>query len=241
MTAPSDFKLLSFFATPEHPCSYLDDRQAVTVFADPDYPKDSNLYSVLSRHGFRRSGEHIYRPHCTHCNACTPLRVLARQFTPNRNQRRAWKKNKDLSVTAVQPAFASEHFELYRRYLASRHPDGGMDNQGPNQYLDFLTSIWSDTTFFEFRKDGKLLAVAVCDRIDDGLSAVYSFYDPDYPKRSLGTYLILWLVEHARNLGLHAVYLGYWIAESRKMAYKSQFHPAEQLDDGVWKPLGGET
>lgn len=239
MTSPNDFNLLGFFATPSHRCSYLDREDAVTVFADPEYPKDTPLYSILTRHGFRRSGQHIYRPHCEACHACIPVRIPVSSFSPSRNQRRTWNRNSDLQVSEHAAGFSQEHFALYQRYLDSRHTGGGMDDPTPNQYMEFLTSQWSDTLFFEFRQRDELLAVAVVDQLDDALSAVYTFYDPAWDKRSLGTYVILWEIEKARDAGLHWLYLGYWIEGCQKMSYKSRFQPLEYLHDGSWSKHPG--
>ncbi len=235
MTAPGAFRPLAFFATPPHQCSYLADREAVTVFADPEYPKDRKLYSILTSYGFRRSGQHIYKPRCPDCNACIPLRLPVSQFKPRRSQRRAWRNNDDLRIVTKSPQFSYEHFQLYRRYLDSRHKGGGMDDPNPRQYLDFLTSSWSDTVFYEFRLGTRLLAIGVIDCVEDGLSIVYTFFDPDYSERSLGVYTILWEIEEAKRLGLKWLYLGYWIKESGKMRYKTDFQPLEYLRDGTWR------
>ncbi len=222
------------FVTPAHDCSYLPDRDATTVFVDPSHPKDAWLYSSLSKSGFRRSGEHLYRPECGECQACVPVRVPVDDFRPRRSQRRVWRTNRDLKVAVRNNSFRDEHFELYSRYLASRHRSGGMDNPTPRQYRDFLTSPWADTAFYEFRLHGRLLAVAVADQLVDGLSAVYSFFDPDLPERSLGVFCVLWEIEHTKRLGLHWLYLGYWIAEAPKMRYKQEYLPQERFVGGRW-------
>jgi arginine-tRNA-protein transferase len=224
---------LTFFATPPHPCNYLPGREAVTVFADPRLPS-MRLYCLLSRHGFRRSGQHIYRPHCPGCAACVPVRVAVQRFSPRRSQRRAWRTNADLTVVARQPVFRPEHFSLYARYLAWRHPGGGMDNPTERQYLEFLTSPWANTVFYELRLERTLLGVAVVDRLDDGLSAVYTFYEPAMAARSLGVYAVLWEIAKARRLGLEWLYLGYWIRQSPRMSYKAEYQPLQYLCDGRW-------
>lgn len=229
---------LAFYATPEHPCSYLPARTARTLFADPAVRLDNRIYSRLTLYGFRRSGRHIYRPSCDACEACVPVRIPVRDFAPNRSQRRTWARNQDLSLGACTPGYHQEHFELYRRYVAARHPGGGMDNADPMQYLDFLTSSWSDTWFQEFRAEGRLVAVAVTDRLEHGLSAVYTFFEPDLRPRGLGTYAILWQIEECKRQGLECLYLGYWIGESPKMAYKASFWPLEQFRQGRWHRCG---
>lgn len=228
---------LAFYATPEHPCSYLPGRTARTLFADPTVRLNSEIYSRLSLYGFRRSGRHIYRPSCPACDACIPVRIPVQGFRARRRQRRSWRRNDDLRVVPREPQFDPEHFELYRRYISARHPGGGMDNPDPSQYLDFLTAPWSETVFYEFRAGAELMAVAVTDHLEHGLSAVYTFFDPDRPRRGLGTHAILWQIEECRRLGLPWLYLGYWIAESPKMAYKMQFQPLEQFREGRWLPL----
>ena len=234
MTAPEDARLLSFFSTPVHRCSYLEGRDAVTVFADPRFPKTTALYSVLSRYGFRRSGSHIYRPQCPDCAACIPVRIPVREFVPRRRQRRILRRNEDLTVRAMAPELREEHFNLYRDYLAARHPGGGMDNPTPQQYTDFLIGAWCDSVFYELRHRDRLLAVAVVDRLDDGLSAVYTFFDPAEHRRSLGTQAVLWEIEECRRLGLDWLYLGYWIPGCAKMSYKRDFQPSEYFVDGNW-------
>ncbi|MGQ0658333.1 MAG: arginyltransferase [Chromatiales bacterium] len=225
---------LHFYTTPPHGCSYLPGRQAVTLFADPGMPKNDTVYALLSGHGFRRSGEHLYRPHCHACRACVAVRLSVQEFIPRRHQRRAWEMNADLEVLATPPAYRSEHFELYRQYLAGRHPGGGMDHPNPQQYLEFLTSSWTTTLFYEMRLRGRLVAVAVVDQLGDALSAVYTFYDPQLQERSLGKFAVLYEIETARTHGLRWLYLGYWIAACRKMNYKIDFQPLEYFWEGSW-------
>lgn len=226
---------ITLFATPPHPCGYLPDREAVTLFADPHARKNASVYAHLSAQGFRRSGEHLYRPRCPGCHACVPVRVPVREFTPSRCQRRAGRRNADLHVEMRSAEFRAEHFALYARYLRSRHPGGGMDNPTPVGFIDFLTATWVDTRFIEFRDDeGRLLAVAVADLMEGALSAVYTFFDPDAADRSLGRHAILTEIDYARRLGLDWLYLGYYIPECRKMRYKAEYRPLEFLIDGHW-------
>ncbi len=224
----------NLYATPPHECSYLPKHQATTVFMDPRFHKDLVLYETLSQHGFRRSGEHLYRPHCQGCSACIPVRIPVQTFTPRRSQQRIWEKNKDLTVTATTDTFELEHFNLYRRYVNSRHKGGGMDNPTPEGYLQFLTCAWADTVFYEFRLQQQLLAVAVIDYLGSGFSAIYTFFDPEYANRSLGVYAILWEIEEARRLQFDWIYLGYWIKECRKMSYKTEYQPLEYYWQGRW-------
>ncbi|MEJ2761202.1 MAG: arginyltransferase [Gammaproteobacteria bacterium] len=226
---------LCFFATPPHDCNYLPGREATTLFADPRFPKNTRLYTALSDCGFRRSGEHLYVPHCSSCASCIPVRIPVREFIPNRNQKRNWKGNLDLTVTALPPEFNRDHFRLYERYLSHRHAGGGMENPTPETYMEFLTSTWADTIFYEMRRDQELLGVTVADQLDDALSAVYTFYDPAQHRRSLGRFAILFLIEKAREQGLEWVYLGYWIERCRKMNYKNEYQPLEYYSDNRWR------
>jgi arginine-tRNA-protein transferase len=242
MTSPSPLitaQELAFYTTPAHECSYLADRRATTVFVDPYAPMDNTAYSALADIGFRRSGAYVYRPRCAGCTACVPVRIPVADFRPDRSQRRAFAKNTDLEVSFKPPVFEAEHFELYRRYTHSRHPGGGMDTDEPAQYRGFLISPWADTRFVEFRKEGRLLAVAVVDCMLQGLSAVYTFFDPHEPRRALGVNAVLWEIEYARQLGLPWVYLGYWINETRKMSYKTRYRPLEAYLSGEWRNLEG--
>lgn len=225
---------IGFYITAEHECSYLPEKSARTLFADPDFPMDINVYTALARQGFRRSGKHIYKPKCHQCNACIAIRLPVSKFFRNRNQKRNWARNKDLQVIQLPAQFNDEYFDLYARYLAAKHPDGGMNNPDPENFTDFLISEWATTIFYEFREAGKLLSVAVVDEMLDGLSAVYTFYDPDYDSRSLGRYAVLTEIEAARSRGLEWLYLGYWIADCRKMQYKDEYQPLEYLYNDIW-------
>jgi len=222
------------FATYPHNCSYLAGEQATTLFVDPSTAIDARIYSQLSYIGFRRSGPHLYRPHCAACNACVPARVPVEAFTPNRGQRRILARNRDLEAEVVDSIHSDAHFALYSRYIEQRHRDGDMYPPDREQYESFLTREWGSTSFVEFRAAGQLLAVAVMDRLENGLSAIYTYYEPAEEKRSLGSYVILWQIERARELSLPAVYLGYWIRNCRKMNYKTRFRPIELLANGHW-------
>lgn len=241
MTSPHAFSVLPadlvFYASPPHACSYLPAREAVTLFADPHSPMNPSLYSVLAKLGFRRSGNYVYRPRCPTCDACRPARIPVHEFQPDRSQRRAVRRNQDLAVSVLPAQYQEEHYRLYRKYIHRRHADGGMDVDDPTRYLEFLGSRWMDTRFVEFRLQERLLMVAVIDLMHDGLSAVYTFFDPDEASRSLGTQAVLWQVEEARRRQLPYVYLGYWIAESPHMAYKKRFRPLEVYEGGRWQKL----
>ena len=222
------------FATYPHDCSYLPGEQATTLFVDPSTPVDTRIYSQLSHIGFRRSGPHLYRPHCASCNACVPARIPVDSFRPSRSQRRIFGRNADLEASNVQSIGSEEHFDLYCRYIRDRHSDGDMYPPDREQYDSFLTSEWGSTHFVEFRSGSRLLAVSVLDRLDNGIAAIYTYYEPDETARSLGSFVVLWQIELARRLGLPAVYLGYYIRDCRKMNYKIRFRPIELLANGRW-------
>ena len=226
---------LSFYASAPHACSYLPDQTAISVFADPSINMTNAIYSKLAEIGFRRSGNHVYAPNCQQCHACIPVRIPVDRFQPSRNQRRTVARNQNVVVTQRPARYYPQHFQLYKRYLSQRHTNGGMDNPTPESYLDFLTSQWSNTSFFEFTLDDHIVAVSVVDHLPQALSAVYTFFDPDYSDLSLGNYAILWLIDEAHQLGHQWLYLGYWIQESRKMAYKDQYRPLEALLNGCWQ------
>ena len=228
---------IQFYLGEEHDCSYLTGRRARSVYFDPNAVPDRRLYSVLVDHGFRRSGEYVYRPNCGACDACVPLRLPVANFQPSRRDRRTRRRNADLTVTSREPYFSDELFDLYRRYQHARHRDGGMDNPRPEEFLRFLDAPWSPTLFHEFRLEGRLLGVAVTDRLDQGLSAVYTFFEAEEAARGLGNLAVLWEIEEARRLRLPFLYLGYWIAESEKMAYKARFRPVEGFREGAWRVL----
>lgn len=223
------------YATEEHECAYIPKRRARTLFVDPEATLSPLTYDRLIEQGFRRSGEYIYQPRCPGCSACQSLRLPVAAFTPSRRHRRCIKRNETLTVRIVPAEFRQEHFELYRRYLAARHPDSPMEDMGPDQYHEFVTSSWCTTVFYEFRDDERLLAVSVVDELPSCLSAVYTFFDPDEAPRSLGTLSILWLIQAARAAARPYVYLGYWIEESPAMRYKSEFRPHEIFTSRGWE------
>ena len=220
-----------------HACSYLAGRMSTILFVDPQRTLNAGEYALFVRQGFRRSGDLVYRPHCQGCSACVPVRVPVRAFQASRGQRRVWSRNTDIAVIETPARFEPAHFELYRRYQAGRHPESGMNDADPEKYLGFLASREIDTAFFELRAGNRLLGVAVADLLPDGLSAVYTFYDPDLPQRGLGVYAVLWEIAETARRGLDYLYLGYWIAESPKMAYKTRYQPIEMLQGGQWRPL----
>lgn len=236
MSDPQELPIhvLQFYTTAEYPCSYLPERAARSQVAAPTHLIDTQLYGDLVRQGFRRSGLFTYRPHCDHCTACLPIRIDIAGFQPSRTQRRCWTRQEAPAVRITSLRWDDEHFDLYQRYQLRRHPGAGMDDDMQSQYRQFLLTSRVDTRLAEFRDaDGRLLMVSVIDVLNDGLSAVYTFFDPDTPG-SLGTWAILWQIEQCRQAGLPWLYLGYWIQESRKMNYKSAFRPYQILQSGSW-------
>lgn len=228
---------IRFYQDTPHDCSYLDDRQARNIYPDPNKPMTDALYSQLIQHGFRRSGNIAYRPYCLDCNACVAVRINVNAFKASRSQRRCLQRNQTISISHHSASFNAEHFALYQRYLSARHLGGGMDDPTEESYLNFLTSDWGQTSFIEMRRDSELIAVAITDHVDDGLSALYTFFEPDMARYSLGTYSILQQIEIAQTQGLSWLYLGYWIKDCQKMQYKQKFSAIEGYIDQRWQSL----
>ncbi|MCQ9617097.1 arginyltransferase [Paenalcaligenes niemegkensis] len=236
MSHPTDIKpqAIQFYSTASYACSYLENEQARSMVAAPSHLVDAKTYSQLVDQGFRRSGTFTYKPYCDDCQACIPIRIDVANFSADRSQRRILRRLAGMQGRILPLQWNDEHYVLYRRYQQKRHPGSGMDEDTASQYSQFLLSSHVDSRLIEFRDENhKLQIVAIIDLLDNGVSAVYTFFNPE-SKASLGTYAILWQIQMCHNLGLPWLYLGYWIEESRKMAYKTRFIPYQLLERGKW-------
>ena len=220
-----------------HPCPYIEPETAATVMLDPKHPVNDALFNTLLKAGFRRSGDSIFRPHCRNCNACISVRIPAAEYRPNRAQRRTYSRNSDLATSMTPATFNDEHFDLYCRYQAWRHSGDLMDHSDPKLYREFMVESTVETVFIEHRLNGKLATVSVCDLTDDGMSAVYTFFDPKLQARSLGTYAIMKQVDYVNSMRLDWLYLGYWINGCKKMGYKIKFAPIFGFVNKEWRLL----
>ena len=225
-----------FFRTSPQACPYLAGRTERNIFTELAGPDAATVYGALVRGGFRRSHRIVYRPDCSSCQSCTPVRVRVGEFSATRSQRRVARRNRDLLIEECPPRATREQYELFRAYVSSRHGEGEMANMAFDDYRGMIDDTPVDTRVVELRAPGGSLAgIVLIDRVDDGLSAVYSFFDIAAGARSLGTHMVLWTIARARALGLHHAYLGYWIGQSRKMAYKANFRPLEALGPEGWR------
>jgi leucyl-tRNA---protein transferase len=241
MTLPNEPSLqkLQFYVTTPYQCGYLPNQLAQSLIASPQYLVNTQIYSGLIQQGFRRSGKFAYRPHCEHCRACTPVRLVLDRFNASRSQQRAFKQHQDLSVRILPLGYQENHYALYAQYQRIRHAEENTQtaptNDDKEQYRQFLCHSNVESLMIEFSDaQDNVKIVSVVDVVQDGISAVYTFYDATDRKSSYGTFAIVWLCEWTKTLNLPYLYLGYWIANSQKMAYKQLFKPLEKLVDGEW-------
>jgi arginine-tRNA-protein transferase len=227
-----------FYSTELAPCPYLEGRQERRIVAILAPDAAAEQFDELTEAGFRRSHRYLYRPLCPGCNACVPVRIVVDRFHWSRTFKKLLGRNADLEVRERPATATTEQYELFHRYLQARHDDGGMVKMDRADYTEMVERGVPGSRLIEARDaHGRLVGVSLTDRLRSGFSGVYKFYEPEEPRRSLGTFLILWHVVRARELGLPYVYLGYWIAQSPKMAYKARFRPLERLDALEWRPL----
>lgn len=242
MTLPSEppLRKLQFYVTTPYQCGYLPNKPAQSLIATPHELVNTILYGNLIQQGFRRSGKFVYKPHCENCQACIPVRVVLQDFMPNRSQKRAYKQHQNLIANILPIAFNDEHYALYATYQKARHTnievnaEDKPDQDDAEQYRSFLCQSNIESVIVEFRDSDQLKMVSIIDIVVNGISAVYTFYDTRNMQASYGTYNVLWQIEWAKSLNLPYLYLGYWIKDSQKMAYKQNFKPLEKLVGGEW-------
>ena len=238
MSHPNEQALerIQFYVTAPYACGYLPEQLSQSLIATPQHLVNGLQYSGLIQLGFRRSGQFVYRPHCEGCRACISVRLPVAEFQASRSQKRAFKQHQSLGVLINRPNFDEAQFNLYQAYQASRH-QGAEKEEGAAQYRDFLIQSNVDSLSVSFLLNGQLKIVSIVDIVEDGISAVYTFYDTQDTQASYGTYSILWLIEWCKQLDLPYLYLGYWIQDSPKMAYKRNFMPQEALMNGQWQRI----
>ena len=218
----------------EHPCGYLETKIAQSLFVHPSYSITTSTYAHLLEQGFRRSGEEVYAPHCSHCSACIPARLPLKGFKPSKSQRRCMRKNIETRVNIKPAIFEQAHYDMYLRYQAIRHPEGSMINASPENYFSFLSSSWCNTQFVEFSINNELAGIAIIDQFDEAWSAVYTFFEPKFSDYSLGVYAILWQIQQANLQQKEYLYLGFWLKDCPKMSYKTCYQPIQLLIDKQW-------
>lgn len=237
MTVTLNNKSIKLYLTETESCSYLDNKQQRMIVVDPLQPISKPLASYFSQRGFRRSGNMTYRPHCTQCSQCVSVRIPAEEFKASRSQKRVFKNAKHLNYRIESLENAAQYFDMYYRYQCSRHKDGIMCDSSIDKYLSFIESNIAETKLLVICDNDKPVCISVIDLVHDGLSAVYTFFEPEYSKLSLGTYAILSLVNLCKKHCYDFVYLGFWIEESAKMSYKMKFQPLEGFIDKEWRAM----
>ncbi|MBT6140456.1 MAG: arginyltransferase [Nitrosomonadales bacterium] len=228
-------KSIKFYVTTKYGCGYIENRSAQSMVATPYTSIGSDIYDDLIYKGFRRSGQYVYKPHCEECQECIPIRLSPTLFVISRSQKRVIKKHAHITAKILPLQYSEEHYELYINYQNKRHRSKNDHENDMTDYHDFLIKSNVQSKLIEFRDQGKLVMVTIIDEMENGLSAVYTFYDSTNPKNSLGTFSILWLLNYSLNKKVPYLYLGYWIRKSVKMAYKINFKPYEILINDLWQ------
>ena len=229
------FEKIQFYKTTEYNCSYIDKMDAQSLVVTPYKSIDQNIFQDLIEKGFRRSGQYIYKPSCKSCTACIPIRLSVQKFLSSSSQKRVFKKHQHFDVREVSLTFKQEHFDLYSKYQNKRHSSINNDQNKIDDYNDFLIKSNVNSKLVEFWDGGLLKIVSIIDMMSDGISAVYTFFDPDDEKVSYGTYSIIWLINWCKIQQFKYMYLGYWIGECNKMKYKTNFKPYELYIKGYWQ------
>mgnify|MGYP000058922174 FL=1 len=234
----SDAEILFYRHIENSECGYLPALESNSIFIDPESEPSKDQLNLFHLQGFRRSGKLVYRPHCPDCNACQSSRIINLEFRASKNQKKAIKRNQDISLQWSEAIFTDEHYQLYQRYINQRHCDGEMFPASEEQYRGFLIEGHGTHKFLELRDiEGALIGCCVVDIFYDGLSAIYSYFDPDQPRRSLGRFIVLALISQCQQMGLPYTYLGYWIKNASKMSYKADYQPLEVFDGEFWRKL----
>ena len=230
----NEFKKIQFYLTANYNCGYIEGNKAQSIVASPYQNIELKEFNNLVNLGFRRSGNHVYKPHCHDCEACVPIRINVNDFKLNKSQKRCSIKN-DYQVEFKPIEYKYEDFLLYREYQKKRHNDQSTSEEDQkDEYKNFLLTSNFDSKMIKFSSQGKVMMITIVDVLDDGLSAVYTFYDLNFPKLSLGTYSIIWLAKWCKNNTYPYLYLGYWIRDNAKMCYKTKFKPYELLKNKTW-------
>jgi arginine-tRNA-protein transferase len=228
---------LKLYKTEPHACSYIDGLEATTLFVDPNAEIDQRMHTYFSEQGYRRSGSILYKPDCTNCQACMSIRIRVNDYSFSRSEKRILKRNNDLNIFEIEDIRHDDIYQLYENYITQRHADGDMFPPNREQYENFFNNPFGNTRFVAFALKNTIKAVAIIDNFTNGLSAVYTFFDPNDEERSLGTLAVLWQIQEAKTLNLPYVYLGYWVKQCQKMNYKTRFQPSEIYINKRWVTL----
>ena len=230
-----DLDSIQFYVTTKYSCGYIKHQSAQSLVATPYKKVNNKAYSNLIKQGFRRSGQYVYKPHCGNCQACIPIRLSVNNFSISRSQKRVKKTHSNIQAKVLPLKFNEEHYELYIQYQNNRHRSQNESEDDIADYNEFLIRSNVESKLIEFRLNNKLVMISIIDLLEDGVSAVYTFYNCRYKKNSFGTFSILWLIDYCINHGIPYLYLGYWINQSNKMRYKINFKPYELMIDSLWQ------